>query len=159
MTKRKTKTAVVAGAGLLALFAGSEAFAQVSPTTITQTATRLDAAQVGVSAGGVATNAQVTATVAAVANQYFYVSSLFAEMCQDATGTTNTLAQWTTTNLPGLPSPMVSGVSAANSCNTVQLNFSTPVKSLVPGTAVTFYSPAAVSHASYYQYIDGYYGQ
>lgn len=158
--KRINKRAAGAAVGLLALFAGSEAWAQVSPTTVTQTTTRLDAATVGAIAGGIATNAQVTATVAAVANQYFYVTSIFVQNCEDATGAAIPLVSWTTTNLPGNPVIVANAASAASTCSApTQMSFTTPLKSLVPGTAVTLVSPTGISHVSFYGYVTGFYGQ
>lgn len=157
INNRRTAAAAV---GLLALFAGSEAWAQVSPTQITQTATRLDAATVGGLAGGIATNAQVTATVAAVANQYFYVTSIFMQNCMDATGAAIPLVAWTTANLPGNPTFIANAASAASTCAVpILLNFTTPLKSLIPGTAVTLTSPSGISHVSFNGWITGYYGQ
>ena len=159
MKNAKFKNAAVAGAGLLALFAGSEAWAQVSPTQITQTATRLDASQVGALAGGIATNAQVTATVAAVASQYFYATGILMQNCEDATGAAIPLVAWSTTNLPGNPTFIANAASSASTCQVVNVNFATPLKSLAAGTAVTLYSPSGISHVAFEGYIYGYYGQ
>ena len=159
MERMKKRQVTAAAVGLLALFAGSEAWAQASSTTVSQTATRLDAATTGAIAGGIATNAQVTATVAAVASQYFYVTSIFTQSCEDSTGAAIPLVSWTTTNLPGNPVIVANAAAAASTCAApTQLNFTTPLKALNPGTAVTLVSPTGISHVSFYGYVTGYYG-
>lgn len=157
--KRMSNRSAAMAVGLIALFAGSEAWAQASPTTVTQTTTMLNAATVGAMAGGIATNAQVTATVAAVANQYFYVSSIEVQNCQNATGAAIPLVNWTTTNLPGNPTITADAASSASTCTQTDLKFSTPLKSLVPGTAVTLVSPTGISNVAFAGYITGFYGQ
>ena len=158
MRLQYVKSAVAGALALgLSLFAADGAWAQAAQTQVSQTATMLNAATTGIMAGGISTNAQVTATVPAVGSQYFYLTAIEVQSCQNATGAAIPLVQWTTTNLPGSPTITSDAAAAPSTCADKQINFTTPLRSLVPGTAVTLVSPTGIANVAFAAYVAGYY--
>jgi hypothetical protein len=136
------------------LLAGSAAFAQqgVPGTLIQQSPTMLNACSVRANSGAV--NAQVTSTLTPPSGWSVYICGLdFTASNNGTAAVTFTTTTWTSTNLSGW-AYQFSSVSAIN-LNDLDKSFYfvVPIKSAVPGTAVTIVSPAANADAAYNQNI------
>lgn len=125
---------------------------QAGTTPVQNTGSRLDACT-SVAYATAAVNNQVTATIPAQAGMYAYICSISADVCANGTGgTVITNGNFTSTNLPSTPTWQVSFAGTANTCANpgVRETFNgPPLKSNVPGTAVTVVSPAAGAQNSY----------
>jgi len=132
---------------LFAIFAVLLAFACTASaqqgSLVQQSGSRFDAAT-AVAFAQAAVAAQSTATISVPAGQYAYITGVGMDTCANGTGgTALTNANFTSTNLQSTPSWSISFAGTANTCGTRIAEFyATPLKSLVPGTAVTVVSPA-----------------
>ena len=138
------------GVSALALLAGlfNSAFAQQG-SLVQQSGSRLDAGQnVAVGTNWQSSGNASVATTAATAGQYVYVTGLYMETCQDATGAPQVNVNWTTTNLGGALFGY-STSSGADSClgSVNMITFATPLKAAAPGTAVVLTSPSGSGYA------------
>lgn len=141
------------------LFAAAPAFAQIA---VQQNATRADAATfwVGTAQAGATTCTTVsttaandTLTITPPAGQYVYVTQLLLQVSTDATGATQTgYITPAGFNFAGT-APVI---SEATALTTVQgfappnvINFNPPLKSALPGQAVSF-TPSATQNAHVY---------
>jgi hypothetical protein len=90
-----------------------------------------------------------TITLTPPAGQFVYVCGVDIAVSFDATGgTASTNVAFTSTNLGGWQWKM-SWAGTASTTLTQPFYFSQPTKSVIPGTAVTFVSPAANLHGAY----------
>jgi len=157
MTLRKKLLASVAAGALLAASLLSPVYADVQGTSTTQTAFHPDASVfwVGQANGATScnavsqTSASDTVTIPASAGQYIYLTELLVQFSTDATGAT-AVPTISTTNL-GSSGGVAPNLSAATTLATTgyhaDLAIPFPVgglKSLIPGTAVTFVPSAAM---------------
>jgi len=129
---------------LALLGALGSAFGQQS---VQQTAKRLDAAT-AVAFAQAAVGSNSTATITVPTGQYAYITGVSMDTCADGTGgTALTNLNYTSTNIQSTPSWSVSFAGTANTCATpIREFYATPLKSLVPGTAVTVVSPTVGTH-------------
>lgn len=154
-------------AALLAGLAASPAFAigLTNPAPVQQDPTRLDAASSCSYAPAVNVAAtSATCTITPPAGQFVYVDSLIVYACLDGTASISSIQQnFTSTNL-GNPSfayetALISGSTITTNATDVlcqssgQLIGTSPLKSTVPGTAITIVPPAAATHASFGQFV------
>ena len=120
-------------------------FAQ-SPSSVQQTAQKLDAALYAQTTATTAT----TLTMTPPAGQSVYIWQVDIQNCQDATGISADAAPTsiTTTNLGSLAWQMGSGITTnVGICEqTFSVSYPTGLKSTVPGTAVTFVTPTYITH-------------
>jgi hypothetical protein len=114
---------------------------------VQQSGTRLEAAT-QVAFAQAAAGSTSTATITVPAGQYAYITGVSMDTCADATGTTALAnSSFTSTNIQSTPSWSISFAAAANTCGTrISEAYATPLKSLIPGTAVTVVSPATSAH-------------
>jgi hypothetical protein len=125
------------GISLLLLIACT-LFAQ-GPTTVQQTAQKLDAALMAQAA-----HAAGTLTLTPLGSQSIYIYEIDITNCAGASAV-SAAAQTavTTTNLPGTPQwQMGSGTTAGNCIQNIVVTYPTGLKATVPGTAVTVVIPA-----------------
>jgi hypothetical protein len=126
--------------------AGS-AFAQVQTQ---QSGTHIDAASLACSySAAFAINQQETTTCTPAAGQFVYITGIAFDVCTDATAAATTPTTFTTTNLPGSPTFGMAIAATAEICQHWQVPFTTPLKSIAAGTAVTVVSPSAAAHNAY----------
>jgi hypothetical protein len=95
-----------------------------------------------------AVNNQVTLTITPPPGQSVYICGLDVTASQNGTATINTNSKFTSTNIGG----WVFEYSLAATANTMMaqaFNFSQPLKSVIPGTAVTIVSPAAIANTAF----------
>ena len=140
------------GISALALLAAlaNNAMAQQG-SLVQQSGSRLDAGlQVAVGTNFNTVSNLSVATTAAVAGQYVYVTGMYMESCQDATGAATVNVNWTTTNLGGTEFGLSSSSGPDNCLGSVgMVNFATPLKAAAAGTAVVLSSPSANAHVGY----------
>jgi hypothetical protein len=96
-----------------------------------------------------AVNTQTTATCTAPVGQYVYLTGITFEVCTDGTATAQNQVTFTSTNISNTPSFEYSIAATASICQRWNEAFASPLKSLAPGTNVTFVSPSAALHNSY----------
>ncbi len=155
------KKALLGGTALAtAALLGGVAEAQQTPGTYTtQTAIRADAATfVQMITGGRTTCtttqdtiANTTITITPPAGQYVYLTGLSIDVFPNATASTSA-TNWSSTNLTGSPSWLVSTTTAAAANPSVPMlmheTYPTALKSTVAGTAVTIV-PVATTASAY----------
>ena len=163
---------LLATCSAIALLAAPVAMADFPGTSVTQTATHLDAATVwvGQSNGVTAcnsvseTSAQDTISVGAVAGQYFYLTQFILQKSTDATGATE-VPTISMTNIAngGNGAAFLSAASTLSTTSGAYFNMpisfgSGGLKSAAAGVAVTFVPSAALSaHTIMCNSITGYY--
>ena len=131
---------------------------------VEQVGQRLDAATfAAVGTNWNTVNTQSTATVTPPSGQYVYITAMYMQACQDATGAAATNVGWSTTGLgsgaTASPQFSISQASSAGSCagSPGMVTFATPLKSNAPGTNVTLVSPSAIGHTGFSSEIFGYF--
>lgn len=95
-----------------------------------------------------AVNTQVTVTLTPPAGQSVYLCGIDVTASQNATSTANTNLTFTSTNLGGWLFKY-SLAATVNIALSQSFYFSQPVKSVIPGTAVTVVSPAATAQTAF----------
>jgi hypothetical protein len=122
-----------------------------APSSIQQSASRLDAALLQQTVAATAT----TLTLQPSSSQSVYIYQIDFSNCEDATGQAVAAPTYvTTTNLGGATTAtslawvMASGgATAAGSCvQTFSVSYPTGLKSTIPGTAVTVITPTFLGH-------------
>lgn len=134
-------------------FAGAAlAQAQVAPS-VQQASTRSDAATLvgAITSSGtaLAVNTQTTSTLTCPSGQYCYITGITFEVCTNGTGSAQNQVTFTSTGISNTPSFEYSIAATASICQRWNEVFGAPLKSLAPGTNVTFVSPAAATNNSY----------
>lgn len=124
------------------------AFAQagVPGTLVQQSPTELRACTPAHADGAV--NSQQTVTLTPPAGQSVYVCGIDFSASQNGTATANTNSTFTSTNLGGWKF-VYSLAATANTMFGQAMNFSQPLKSVIPGTVVTVVSPAALTNTAF----------
>ena len=168
------RKSLLASVSVLALVCGAlPAGADVAGVSVTQTATRPDAAQfwVGQTAGLTACNAvsatspSATITITPPSGQYVYLTTLIVQINTDATGAT-AVPTVSTTNISSNGGATAGALSAASTLSTTGLTNTGAVipfgigglKSAAPGVAVTFVpSGAQATHGILCMSAVGYY--
>ncbi len=121
------------------------AFAQ--PVPVQQQASRPDACSTVNATAAV--NNTATVTLTPPNGQYVYLCGIDLTVSDDATGgVAQTNVSFTSTNFGGW-NYKYSFANAANTTFSQIFVFTIPVRSVLPGTAVTFVSPAINLHAAY----------
>ena len=141
------------------LLAATTSFAQqvITATPTQQSATDLQAATVV----GTSVTSASTITIAAVSNMYFYVTGIEITNCAGSSAVTAAaVTSVTTTNLGGAAWTVGSGATAGL-CqpSPVNMPLGRPIKSAVPGTAVTFVLPTFATNQTVRVSVYGYYAQ
>jgi hypothetical protein len=95
-----------------------------------------------------AINNQQTVTITPPSGQSVYICGLDVSASQNATATANTNVKFTSTNIGGW-AYTYSLAATANIMMAQAFNFSQPIKSVIPGTAVTIVSPAALANTAF----------
>lgn len=95
-----------------------------------------------------AVNNQVTVTLLPPAGQSVYVCGIDVTASQNATSTANTNLTFTSTNLGGWLYKY-SLAATVNIMASQAFYWSQPLKSVIPGTAVTIVSPAATAQTAF----------
>ncbi len=148
---------LLGSAAAIALLGAPVAMAEFPGTSITQTATHLDAAQGwwGSAAGATSCNAESatsptdTITITPPAGQYVYLTQFFFQHSTDATGATE-VPTISTTNI-STSGGVAAFLSAASTLATTGYHVETAIpfpnglKSAAPGVAVTFVPSATLS--------------
>jgi hypothetical protein len=98
--------------------------------------------------GTAAVNTQVTVTLTPPSGLSVYVCGVDVTVSQNATSTANTNLTFTSTNLGGWLYKY-SLAATANLALSQSFYWSQPVKSVIPGTAVTIVSPAATAQTAF----------
>lgn len=155
--KNKTSLTLLAVVLLaFGVYSAGRAQSTASGTSVQQTATRNDAATV---AGTSATSA-ATITIAANGSQYFYLTGIDIMNCAGSSAVTAAAPTTiTTTNLAGSPAWTVGSGVTAGLCTNQTVNFGTPLKSAVPGTATTFVLPTFATNQTIRANVYGFYAQ
>lgn len=155
-TKHKSITLLVVMLLAVLVFSVGRAQTTSSGTPVQQTASRSDAATI---AGTSATSA-ATITIAANGSQYFYLTGLDVMNCAGASAVTAAaVTTLTTTNLAGSPAWTIGSGVTAGLCTNQTVNFGTPLKSAVPGTATTFVLPTFATNQTVRVNVYGFYAQ
>lgn len=143
---------------LLALACQAQAQTPLVPL-VQQSSQRLDAATTCFNGSSYNTVAnQSTATITAVAGQYFYITWIYLAAANDATGVVNTNLNFTSTGIVGTPQWGYSQVATADAGTIIsQGPLSTPLRTAAPGTAATIVSPASQTHTGFAITVCGYY--
>ena len=152
---RKT---LLAGAAAIALLGAPVVMADTAGTSVTQTATHLDAASfwVGQANGTTAcnavsqTSASGTITITPPAGQYVYLTALLLQRSSDATGVTEvpTIATTNISSNGGVTAAVLSAAMTLSTTGATNTGAVIPfqvggLRSSVPGVAVTFVPSAA----------------
>jgi hypothetical protein len=153
----RLKKVLLAGVAAAALLGAPVAMADAPGTSVTQSATHLDAASfwVGQANGLTAcnavsqTSASETITITPPAGQYTYLTALLLQRNTDATGVTE-VPTISTTNISSNGGATAAALSAASALSTTGttntgavIPFPFGLKSAAPGVAVTFVPSAA----------------
>ena len=159
------KIALLASALSLSLAASAFALGITNPAPVQQDPTRLDAAGSCSYAPAVnQTAASQTCTITPPPGMFVYVDSLIFKACLDGTASISSIQQnYTSTNIGAptiawqtalLSAATITTNPTTNLCDTSpQLVGSSPLKSIAPGTAVTFVPPTAATHASFGMFV------
>ncbi len=155
------RKSLLAGVSALALVCGSlPAGADSAGTSVTQTATRPDAAQfwVGQAAGATSCNtvsgtvASNTITITPPSGQYVYLTTLIVQINTDATGATAvpTMSMTNISSNGGAASAIISLATTLATTGSTNTGFVLPfpvggLKSAAPGVAVTFVPSATMN--------------
>ena len=118
-------------------------------TCVQQVPSRLDATVfVAQGTNNNTVNQQSVATATPPGNMYVYITAIIIDVCGDATGTAATNVNFTSTGIAGTPSWSYSSTTGttASLCQHFGDQFSIPLKSTAPGTAVVITSPTAIVH-------------
>jgi hypothetical protein len=130
-------------------------------SSVTQTATQLNAGVTCQTAANPAVNTQNTLTFSVPAGQYLYLTYLYLNIVADGTGGTPvSIGRFTTTNLASVEWDMsFAGTASTQSGAINAANASGLVKSAVGPVNVTIVSPAAGAHNAYAMTACGFYAQ
>lgn len=159
-----TYTKSLLAAALLCGVAGT-ASAQIAPTTITNTATRLDASAFSngftTAACNTVNTSAPTLTITPPAGQFVYLTNVSIDITTDATGTSAT-TYLSSTNITGSPVwslATLTVAAAVGGMNARQINetYNPPLKATAAGTAVTLVQSAAAAHNIFCVRATGYY--
>jgi hypothetical protein len=133
--------------GLCLLLAGAPTQAQQNGASrVQQDATMLNACSPTNQTAAV--NTQVTVTLTPPSGQSVYICGVDLTASQNGTATANTNSTFTSTNLGGWLWKY-SIAATANLAISQAFYFSQPMKSVIPGTAVTIVSPAALAQTAF----------
>lgn len=151
----------------LPLFVALLAAPAAAQIQVQQTPTRLDSSSVlcSIASAVNATQAAGTCTITPPTGQKVYITALHVANCLDGTASQSGIQlNFTTTNLGGLvletsilTAATITTNAGAPQCDRISLNFTTPVASATPGTAVTVVPPAQQAHSSYPITVWGYF--
>jgi hypothetical protein len=150
-------------AGLLLSLGEASAQAVCNPgtgTCVQQVATRLDAGTfVAQGTNNNTINQQSVATVTVPGGLSAYITAIIIDVCGDGTGTAATNVNFTSAGIMGTPSWSYSSTTALSLSTCVHLGdqFSIPLKSVAPGTAVVITSPTALGHTGFNIRVIGYF--
>lgn len=136
---------------LLGLLCAVPAFAQTLPaaTSVQQHPTHQDACT-EISTANTTVNAQETLTIGPPpSGQSVYISQLDLQASNDATGSAESNASFTSTNLNGWIYVFSQAGTASTQGLDRNVTFPTGLKAAGPGVKVTIVSPAAVTHVSF----------
>ena len=152
------KKTLLASVSIVALLASPIAYADFPGTSVTQTATHLDAATswLGEAAGATscnavsATSASDTITITPPAGQYVYLTNFIFQHSTDATGATEvpTISMTNISTSGGVAAFLSAASTLATTGYTVNMNIPFGpggLKSAAPGVAVTFVPSATLS--------------
>lgn len=143
-------------AGIIALLGVATVQAQVAQQ-VTQTGSKLDVASglFGPLGGATTCNsvnttaANGTVTIRPPGGQFVYVTGVYIDIVSDVTATTQ-VSTMSTTNLSGAPfwslATVVNASGQQESFRQISETYTTPFKSTVPGTNVTFVPSAQIAN-------------
>lgn len=165
-TKLKRHFAPIAFWTLMLLFAlfvtrGSHAQQNLPTAPATQTQTVNALPYLTLYSATAAVNVATTLTIPAVQGQWIYVCKLKFNLSNDNTGTVVTNVASTSTNFNSVAFKASHVVTASAGYDSPTFDFGEPgtgcAKSTSPSTAVTFVSPASVTHSAWTWYATAYY--
>ncbi len=137
-------------------FLGLGMGAAQAQTAVQAVPQHLDAAQV-VQSSTAAVNTALTVTVPGIAGQFFYVTNLTLQLCQDTTASTSLQLAVTTTNLNGWLT-QIGQPSSAGRCDQFPFVYPNGLKSAAAGTATVVTVGQPGTHGAAIVSIAGYYG-